>query len=80
MEVIELTDKELLGILRAEYQRMETRLHNAERKLATLLWCNGPMDVPASTASIPKDLRVTERLRGGKVRLSAVMLSQRVSQ
>lgn len=78
MDVTELSDQQALRQLRAEYQRMETKLQMAQQQLAALLWCHGPLALPVDKKHIPKDLRINQRRDGKNVVLSAIMTTARV--
>lgn len=74
MEIEYLSEEQVAGQLRAEYQRMETENERLRNLLAALLIVNGPMELPAD---LPKDFTTgweirTRRFRH-KLKLSAVM-------
>lgn len=77
MEIKELTDQQALREMRAEYQRIETRLFIAERRLAAVLWCHGPMEIPKSSALIPSNVVINERSTGNSATLSVTMTTHR---
>lgn len=78
MVMTEHIEQKDLQRMRAEYQRMETRLEQAKQRLAALLWVHGPMDITKNNKGILADLAVHERNTGGKTVLSAVLTSKRV--
>lgn len=78
MELNEVTDQQALRQLRAEIQRMETRLQMAQQQLAAILWCHGPLALPVDKKHIPNELRVNQRRDGKNVVLSAIMTTARV--
>lgn len=77
MEVNELTDQQALRVMRAEYQRMETQLDLAKKRLAALLWLHGPMQLPKTFKHIPNDLYVHERADGKNIVLTATLTTRR---
>lgn len=77
MDVTELTEQQAMREMRAEYQRMETQLHQAKRLLAALLWVHGPMELPKGLKGVPDGVFVHERVAGGKVMLTATLTTPR---
>lgn len=75
MDEIKQLEKELAA-LRAQYQRLETRYAITKQQLVAVLWCNGPQEIPKSSALVPSDVRITERAHGQNARLSVTLLKR----
>lgn len=73
MDEIRKLEKELAA-LRAQYQRLETRYTITKQQLVAVLWCNGPQEIPKSSALVPSDVRINERSHGQNARLSVTLL------
>lgn len=75
MDELKQLEKQLAA-LRAQYQRLETRYHITRQQLVAVLWCNGPQEIPKSSAMVPSNVRITERASGNNARLSVTLLTR----
>jgi len=67
-----------LADMRAQYQRLETRYDLIRKQLVSVLWCNGPQEIPKSSEMVPSRVRITERTHGAHARLSVTLLPRGV--
>jgi len=66
-----------LAAMRAQYQRLETRYDLMRKQLVAVLWCNGPQEIPKSSALVPSDVRITERTHGDNLKISVTLTNKR---
>lgn len=71
MDVKEISEDQLIRELRAEYRRMETKLHEVHRTLAALLWQHGPMGINPN--DVPTGLIVNTKQQSRRLVLSATL-------